>query len=46
MSLTDRHHCDVIVLLLLQGEIDSVVLMGGGTRVPRIQEALLSTVNK
>lgn len=45
MSLTDRHHCDVFVLLL-QGEIDSVVLMGGGTRVPRIQEALLSTVNK
>ena len=26
--------------------MDSVILMGGGTRVPRFQEALLSAVNK
>ena len=31
---------------VLQVEIDSVILMGGGTRVPRIQEALLKAVNK
>ncbi|CAI8027668.1 Hypoxia up-regulated protein 1 (Fragment) [Geodia barretti] len=27
-------------------EMDSVILMGGGTRVPRFQEALLKAVNK
>ena len=32
--------------MLLQGEIDSVVLVGGGTRVPRVQETLLSVVDK
>lgn len=32
--------------LSLQGEMDSIILMGGGTRVPRVQETLLSVVNK
>ena len=27
-------------------EIDSVILVGGGTRVPRVQETLLKVVNK
>ncbi len=27
-------------------EIDSVILVGGGTRVPKVQETLLQVLNK
>lgn len=32
--------------LLLQDEIEQVILVGGATRVPRVQEVLLKTVGK
>lgn len=32
--------------LLLQDEIEQVILVGGATRVPRVQEVLLKAVGK
>ncbi len=34
------------MLISVQDEIDSVILVGGGTRVPKVQENLLKVVNK
>ena len=33
-------------ILFVQDEIESVILVGGGTRVPKVQEILLKAVKK
>ena len=37
---------DVSSQLYLQGEINEVILMGGGTRIPKIQEILQKTIGR
>lgn len=34
------------VCFVIQDEIDSVILVGGGTRVPKVQELLQKAVKK
>lgn len=52
MTMVSAYHswrgwgCDDASVVFLQDEIDSVILVGGGTRVPRVQELLLKTVDK
>ena len=35
-----------VLLLCFQDEIEQVILFGGGTRVPKIQEILLKTIKR
>ena len=37
---------NLLVDVLFQDEIESVIIIGGGTRVPKIQEILLQAVGK
>ena len=37
---------EACLFLLSQEEIESVILVGGGTRVPKVQELLLKAVKK
>ena len=44
--MSDTEWFDWTLCLIVQDEIDSVIVIGGGTRVPKVQEALLEAVGK